>query len=132
MLAPNVLAALKSTPAKAFTFSTIGRFAAIGRRAGMANILGFKFLGFFAWWLWRTSYLSKLPRFEKKLRVALDWTLDLLFSKDFVQFVTFRAPTISRAEEEGSPRQFPAAAGRYSSPGAATGDPVWGRQVAAI
>jgi len=43
MLAPNVLAALKSTPAKAFTFSTIGRFAAIGRRAGMANILGFKF-----------------------------------------------------------------------------------------
>jgi hypothetical protein len=28
-------------------------------------------------------YLSKLPRFEKKLRVALDWTLDLCFSKDF-------------------------------------------------
>lgn len=111
VLAHNVLAALKGTPAKAFTFSTIGRLAAIGRRTGVANILGFKFSGFFAWWLWRTIYLSKLPRFEKKLRVALDWTLDLLFSKDFVQFVTFRAPTISRAEEEGSPRQFPVAAG---------------------
>jgi NADH:ubiquinone reductase (H+-translocating) len=112
VLAHNVLAAHKGTPAKAFTFSTIGRLAAIGRRTGVANILGFKFSGFFAWWLWRTIYLSKLPRFEKKLRVALDWTLDLLFSKDFVQFVTFRAPTISRAEEEGSPRQFPATAGR--------------------
>ncbi len=110
VLAHNVLAALKGTPAKAFTFSTIGRLAAIGRRTGVANILGFKFSGFFAWWLWRTIYLSKLPRFEKKLRVALDWTLDLLFSKDFVQFVTFRAPTISRAEEDGSPRQFPVAA----------------------
>ena len=131
MLARNVLAALKSTPAEAFTFSTTGRFAAIGRRAGTANNPGVQILGFFAW-LWRSIYLSKLPRFEKKLRVALDWTLDLLFSKDFVQFVTFRATTISRAEEEGSPRQFPAAAGRYSSPGAATGDPVWGRQVAAI
>ena len=84
MLAHNVLAALKSTPAKAFTLPTIGRFAAIGRRAGTANNPGVQIFGFFAW-LWRTIYLSKLPRFEKKLRVALDWTLDLLFSKDFVR-----------------------------------------------
>ena len=50
-----------------------------------------------AWWLWRTIYLSKLPRFEKKLRVALDWTLDLIFSKDLVQFLDIRA-AISRPE----------------------------------
>ena len=43
----------------------------------------------------RTIYLSKLPRFEKKLRVALDWIVDLLFTKDLVQFQTFRAPIIS-------------------------------------
>jgi len=51
----------------------------------VANILGIRFSGFIAWWIWRTIYLIKLPRFEKKLRVALDWTLDLLFSKDIVQ-----------------------------------------------
>jgi len=44
------------------------------------------------WWLWRTIYLSKLPRFEKKFCVALDWTLDLIFSKDLVQFLDIRAP----------------------------------------
>jgi NADH dehydrogenase len=120
VLAHNVLAALEGTPAKPFTFSTIGQLAAIGRRTGVANILGFKFSGFFAWWLWRTIYLSKLPRFEKKLRVALDWTLDLLFSKDFVQFVTFRAPTISRAEQS-SPRHFRAASGPVILTG--SGDP---------
>jgi NADH dehydrogenase len=49
--------------------------------------------------MWRTIYLSKLPRFEKKLRVALDWTLDLFFTKDLVQFQTFRAPTISHMDE---------------------------------
>jgi NADH dehydrogenase len=49
--------------------------------------------------MWRTIYLSKLPRFEKKLRVALDWTLDLLFTKDLVQFQTFRAPTISHRDD---------------------------------
>src|SRR5262249_16345659 len=44
----------------------------------------------------RTIYLFKLPRFEKKLRVALDWTLDLIFSKDLVQFLDVRAPLVSR------------------------------------
>ena len=56
----------------------------------------FVFSGFMAWWLWRTIYLFKLPRFEKKLRVALDWTFDLIFSKDLVQFLDVRAPVVSR------------------------------------
>jgi hypothetical protein len=50
--------------------------------------------------MWRTIYLSKLPRFEKKLRVALDWTLDLIFSKDLVKFISLRAPSISKMDEE--------------------------------
>jgi NADH dehydrogenase len=78
---------------------TIGQLAAIGRRTGVARVFGVNFSGFFAWWLWRTIYLSKLPRFEKKLRVAIDWTLDLLFAKDFVQFLTLRAPVMSMRME---------------------------------
>ena len=30
--------------------------------------------------------------------MALDWTLDLFFSKDLVQFLTHRAPSISELE----------------------------------
>jgi NADH:ubiquinone reductase (H+-translocating) len=86
VLARNISAAIGEGPKRPFVFSTLGQLAAIGKRAGVANILGVKFSGFLAWWIWRTIYLSKLPRFEKKLRVALDWTLDLLFSKDIVQF----------------------------------------------
>jgi NADH:ubiquinone reductase (H+-translocating) len=98
-LAHNLIAAVRGGTMKAFSFSTIGQLAAIGQRAGVARILGVNFSGFTAWWLWRTIYLSKLPRFEKKLRVALDWTLDLVFGKDLVQFQTFRAPTLSMKEE---------------------------------
>jgi NADH:ubiquinone reductase (H+-translocating) len=98
-LATNLIASVRGGTLKPFSFSTIGQLAAIGRRTGVANILGFNFSGFIAWWMWRTIYLSKLPRFEKKLRVALDWTLDLLFTKDLVQFQTFRAPTISHMNE---------------------------------
>ena len=42
--------------------------------------------------------MSKLRRFEKKVRVALDWTLDLMFSKDLVQFMTYQSATMSQAE----------------------------------
>ena len=68
--------------------------------------MGVNFSGFIAWWMWRTIYLSKLPRFEKKVRVALDWTLDLLFSKDLVQFmdVSMRVdrPTLIEAAADDS------------------------------
>ena len=86
VLARNIAGEIQGKPKKPFVFSTIGQLAAIGKRTGVANVLGIKFSGFIAWWIWRTIYLSKLPRFEKKLRVALEWTLDLLFSKDIVQF----------------------------------------------
>jgi NADH dehydrogenase len=102
-LAHNLTAAVRGGAKKAFVFETIGQLASIGRRTGVANIMGINFSGFIAWWLWRTIYLGKLPRFEKKLRVALDWTLDLLFSKDIVQFLTFHAPTISHAETNERP-----------------------------
>ena len=100
VVAQNIAASLRGGTKKAFVFSTIGQLAAIGRRTGVARIMGINFSGFIAWWLWRTIYLSKLPRFEKKMRVALDWTLDLLFSKDLVQFTTGRAHTVSHTNDE--------------------------------
>jgi NADH:ubiquinone reductase (H+-translocating) len=98
--ARNIAAALRGGEKKPFVFGGLGQLASIGKRVGVASIFGFQFSGFFAWWLWRTVYLSKLPRFEKKLRVALDWTLDLFFSKDLVQFLTFRTPTVSHGVSE--------------------------------
>ena len=93
--AKNVVATIRGSQPAPFRFTTLGQLAAIGHHAGVADIFGLRLSGFLAWWLWRTIYLAKLPTFEKKLRVALDWTLDLLFSKDIVQFNTFRSPTIS-------------------------------------
>jgi NADH:ubiquinone reductase (H+-translocating) len=89
IVARNVAATLYRHPKKKpFRYASLGQLAAIGRRAGVANILGVNFSGFIAWWLWRTVYLSKLPRLEKKVRVAMDWTLDLCFTKDFACVTT--------------------------------------------
>ena len=97
-VADNIAATIAGRPTSPFDFRTIGQLAAIGRRTGVARIFGWNFSGFVAWWLWRTIYLGKLPRFEKKCRVAIDWTLDLLFARDFVQFLTVRAPVMSTRE----------------------------------
>ena len=78
----NVAATLSGGRKRPFRYSTVGQLAAIGRHVGAANIFGMNFSGFFVWWLWRTIYLGKLPRVEKQIRVALDWTLDLFFAKD--------------------------------------------------
>jgi NADH dehydrogenase len=98
--AQNILATISGYRKKPFLYMTSGRLSPIGKRTGVANILGVNFSGFIAWWLWRTIYLLKLPRFEKKVLVALDWTLDVLFSKDLVHFRTVRPPTPPPAEEE--------------------------------
>jgi NADH dehydrogenase len=100
LAARNILATVRGDEMKPFQYSTIGLLAPIGKRTGVANILGVNFSGFIAWWLWRTIYLLKLPRFEKKVLVALDWTLDLLFSKDLVQFRTSRPSTQFLVEQE--------------------------------
>ena len=65
-----------------FNYKGQGEMASIGHHIAVADILGFQFSGFFAWWMWRTVYLGKLPTLDRKVRVMLDWTLDLFFPRD--------------------------------------------------
>lgn len=84
-IAKNICAQLCGDSLTSFSFKTLGQLASLGHRKGVAQVFGICFSGFVAWWLWRTIYLMKLPRFEKKMRVALNWALDIMFSKDNVQ-----------------------------------------------
>jgi NADH:ubiquinone reductase (H+-translocating) len=88
--AKNIEAAIDDSPLKPFVFTTLGQLATIGRRTGVAMIFGFKFSGLIAWGMWRSIYLMKLPRLAKKLRVMMDWTLDLLFGREIEQMITLR------------------------------------------
>lgn len=108
LVARNITAAVRGGALRPFAFGSLGQLAALGRRTGVAQILGLRFSGFVAWWLWRTIYLLKLPRLEKKLRVMLDWSLDLVFSKDLVQFETIRSHGVSHEAAPAARREAPA------------------------
>ncbi len=81
-LAGNIVRHIKGEDPQAFTFTGLGELASIGHHTAVASIMGMQFSGFIAWFLWRTIYLSKLPGLDRKLRVMIDWTLDLFFPRD--------------------------------------------------
>jgi NADH dehydrogenase len=83
----NIAAAIngKEAEKRPFIYKTQGMLAPLGRRSAVAEIRGLKFSGFFAWMLWRCIYLGKLPGWDRKIRVAIDWFLDIFLPKDVVQ-----------------------------------------------
>ena len=83
-VAENIAATLRGKPIKQFRFRAVGVLVGLGHRTAAAEIRGWRFSGLLAWFMWRTIYLSKLPGMEKKVRVALDWTIDLFFPRDIV------------------------------------------------
>ena len=88
--AKNICARLNGKRTIPFKYKAPGQLATIGRRTGVARIFGLKFSGVVGWVLWRMVYLMKLPRLEKKLRVGLQWALDVVFDRDIGQYVTLR------------------------------------------
>jgi NADH:quinone reductase (non-electrogenic) len=82
-LADNIVAAIRGKPTKPFRYTSLGMMAALGGRKAVAQLPGDRVItGFIAWFLWRTYYLLRLPGLDRKLRVAFDWTLELLFPRD--------------------------------------------------
>ncbi|MEM0969338.1 MAG: FAD-dependent oxidoreductase, partial [Verrucomicrobiota bacterium] len=81
-LAKNLMRKQEGKPLKAFHFKGMGELASIGHRTAVANIMGIRLSGFVAWFLWRSIYLMKLPRLDRRMRVMIDWTLDLFFPRD--------------------------------------------------
>ena len=84
VVADNIAAAMRGKPLKRFRFRTIGVLVGLGHRTAAAEIRGWRFSGLLAWLMWRSIYLGKLPGMEKKVRVSLDWIIDLFFPRDIV------------------------------------------------
>ena len=80
--AKNLISLIKNSDQEKFVYHSKGQMAIIGKRTGIATFLGVNISGFVAWLIWRNVYLSKIPTFDKKTRVFLDWIIDLFFDRD--------------------------------------------------
>ena len=95
-LANNIYASINAKPLKPFHFDSLGGFCVVGHHTACAEITipfaGHKtvrFSGLLAWLMWRAIYLSKLPGLERKVRVLMDWVIELFFPRDIVQTIDF-------------------------------------------
>ena len=100
-LARNIAAVLHGQATKPFDFTALGTMASLGARSGVASLAnGLVISGFPAWFLWRTYYLSRLPGFDRKVRVALDWLLGLIFRRDIAELRVYTQRSSERAARD--------------------------------
>lgn len=92
LLAHNIVASLRGEPLKDYRHKYAGSVASLGLYKGVAQIYGIKLRGFPAWFMHRTYHMSRMPTFNKKVRVVLDWTLSLFFRRDVVSLGTLHDP----------------------------------------
>lgn len=84
-LASNIVARIDGGTLAPFRYRPLGTLASIGRRTGVGTVFGIHVRGWFAWFLWRGYYWSRVPGFNRKVRVGLDWLLTAVFGADPVQ-----------------------------------------------
>lgn len=109
-LARNIQASIKGQPLKPFHFASLGALCVVGHQTACAELTipfarhkSVRFSGLLAWLMWRGIYLAKLPGPERKVRVLVDWVIELFFPRDIVQTIDLHEPARREAEMMARP-----------------------------
>jgi NADH dehydrogenase len=81
-LGTNLPRMLAGETVSRFRYSTLGELVSLGHHNAVGRILGLPVSGLPAWFLWRSYYLLQVPSLFRKARIAIDWTLDVVFPPD--------------------------------------------------
>jgi NADH:quinone reductase (non-electrogenic) len=80
-VAENVAATMRGGSPRPFRYRTLGVFVDMGQHKAVATILGVRLRGFPAWFAARTYHLAMMPGLARQVRLAIDWTVGLLFGR---------------------------------------------------
>jgi NADH:ubiquinone reductase (H+-translocating) len=97
VLADNIVASLRGKTLKPYVHNYVGSVAGLGLYKGVAHVYGIKVKGVAAWFMHRSYHLSRVPTFNRKVRVLADWTLALIFKREVISLGGMEQP---RAEFE--------------------------------
>jgi NADH dehydrogenase len=91
-LARNLTAWLEGGRLEPFAHRNIGAVCSLGRYKGVAVIWGVKLRGFPAWFAHRSYHLYAMPTLTRRVKIAADWTVALLFPRDLAQLGSLEHP----------------------------------------
>ena len=125
VLAHNITATLRGgTSLRPFIYETKGLLAALGRHRGVGRIGNVRLYGFIGWWVWRTYYLFQMPQWSRRVRIVIDWTVQLFFRSDVVQLDLQREREALRAAGPHPPPPVPSAESTAATTPAAVAAPA--------
>jgi NADH dehydrogenase len=91
-LSENIVATIRGKEPKDYRHAYAGSVASLGLHRGVAEVYGIKLKGWPAWFMHRTYHVSRMPTFNRKVRVIADWTLALFFRREIVSLGSFADP----------------------------------------
>ena len=112
VLADNVVAHLRDRSLKQYKHDYAGSVASLGLYKGVAEIYGIKLRGIVAWFMHRTYHVSRMPTWNRRIRIVFDWTGALFLGREVVSlgqinnpkadFDRIAAPQAPREERVGA------------------------------
>lgn len=96
-VAENIIRVLSGQPTNPFHFKPLGQLCSIGGHNAVAELLGLHLSGLFAWFVWRGTYLFKLPSWARRIQVGFDWAWQLIFPRDLSHLKTSVTDRVSHA-----------------------------------
>ena len=95
----NLSRLIRGEPLQPFRYFNYGALVSVGEHFAAVDLLGMRMSGVLAWFVWRSLYLTKLVGFGNKVRVVLDWTLDLLVERSISQISASRQDLRAATED---------------------------------
>jgi NADH dehydrogenase len=92
VLGKNLVRAVNGQQLKDYEHAYAGSVASLGLYRGVAEIYGIKLRGIVAWFMHRTYHVSRVPTFNRKIRVLADWTAALFFRREVVSLGQLQTP----------------------------------------
>ena len=83
---------MKGEQPKDYKHKYAGSVASLGLYKGVAKIYGVKLTGLPAWLMHRTYHMSRIPSFNRKVRVLADWTLAFWLKREVISLGQLHAP----------------------------------------
>ncbi|WP_026197230.1 NAD(P)/FAD-dependent oxidoreductase [Sciscionella marina] len=92
LLGKNLLTVLRGGKPKDYVHKNLGSVASLGLHKGVADAMGMKIKGFFAWLFHRAYHVMMMPTFPRKIQIQLDWAINGVFRREIVSMGQINEP----------------------------------------
>ncbi len=106
-MADNIAAVIRGREPVDYKHKHAGSVASLGLHKGVAQVYGIKMTGWPAWVMHRTYHMSRIPSFNRKVRVVVDWSLAFFLKREVVALGQLHDPReefVEASQPVGAPR----------------------------